>query len=219
MLSRSVIYSVCPLFPASAQQVSQVRLSSARLAKLAQPSRVLSQWRFQRVAHLLICLVLSACVQVSIAMHQPPLAEGATFFPASEWSATLHALQEVPQQPELVANLARLRRQAKKTRDLIRRGVITAPADSARQLAHMLGTAPPSDAVPFPTMNLDTDTELCTRTRSRNCLGLQEVRTRVTDDGFHLASPLQRNDLAGPKLSPNADKRQELHVLLPGSKI
>eukprot|EP00971_Amphidinium_carterae_P004011 79711-Amphidinium_carterae.1 len=52
--------SVCPLFPAPAQQGLPARLSSARSAKLAQPSRVMSQRRFQHVAHLLTCLALSA---------------------------------------------------------------------------------------------------------------------------------------------------------------
>eukprot|EP00971_Amphidinium_carterae_P004012 79712-Amphidinium_carterae.1 len=52
--------SVCPLFPAPAQQGLPARPSSARSAKLAQPSRVLSQRRFQHVAHLLTCLALSA---------------------------------------------------------------------------------------------------------------------------------------------------------------
>eukprot|EP00971_Amphidinium_carterae_P046769 921572-Amphidinium_carterae.1 len=79
-------------------------------------------------------------------MHQPQLAEGASFFPASEWTATLLALQDSPQQPAMVfANLARLRRQARRTHDLIRRGVIPAPADSARQIAQVLGTDPPSE--------------------------------------------------------------------------
>eukprot|EP00971_Amphidinium_carterae_P164502 3261622-Amphidinium_carterae.2 len=102
----------------------------------------------RKAKRLLVCLILSSCVHFSVSMFQPQPAAGASFHPALEWTATVNALQEQPQQPALVANLARLRRQAQRTQRLLRQGAISAPADSERQIAQVLGHAPPEDRTP-----------------------------------------------------------------------
>eukprot|EP00971_Amphidinium_carterae_P227078 4504427-Amphidinium_carterae.1 len=107
------------------------------------PASRLVQGRQAR--RLLVCLILSSCVHFSVSMFQPQPAAGASFHPVLEWTATVNALQEQPQQPTLVANLARLRRQAQRTQRLLRQGAISAPADSERQIAQVLGHAPPED--------------------------------------------------------------------------
>eukprot|EP00971_Amphidinium_carterae_P234283 4649036-Amphidinium_carterae.1 len=69
-------------------------------------------------------------------MHQPHMAEGATYFPIEEYTATLQTLQVQPYQPVASANLERLLRQARRTTDLLQQGAIPEQPGALEQLAH-----------------------------------------------------------------------------------
>eukprot|EP00971_Amphidinium_carterae_P166466 3299210-Amphidinium_carterae.1 len=68
------------------------------------------------------------------AMHQPHLAEGASYFPSDEYMATLQTLHAEPDQPVALANLGRLLRQARRTTDLLQQGAIPEQPGALEQL-------------------------------------------------------------------------------------
>eukprot|EP00971_Amphidinium_carterae_P232743 4619045-Amphidinium_carterae.1 len=136
-------------------QFSRAHVKETAFAQVAQraTSSVTQQPHSCRVCgkllwRALLGVILSSLIQCSTCMNQPQPSAGASFHPAVEWTDTINALQERPQQPALVANLARLRRQAQRTQRLLRQGAISAPADSERQIAQVLGHAPPEDRAP-----------------------------------------------------------------------
>eukprot|EP00971_Amphidinium_carterae_P247678 4918193-Amphidinium_carterae.1 len=72
-------------------------------------------------------------------MHQPHMAEGASYFPIEEYRATLQTLHVEPHQPVALANLDRLLRQARRTAELLQQGAIPEQPGALTQLAQVLG--------------------------------------------------------------------------------
>eukprot|EP00971_Amphidinium_carterae_P269240 5341212-Amphidinium_carterae.1 len=66
---------------------------------LQQPYRGLPGYPSKVKRFVVVCLVLHLCIRDTLAMRQPHMAEGASYFPIEEYRATLHTLQIEPHQP------------------------------------------------------------------------------------------------------------------------
>eukprot|EP00971_Amphidinium_carterae_P224346 4450745-Amphidinium_carterae.1 len=102
-------------------------MQQSRQEQPVRPSKVRRSVVFGLAFHL--------CLMDALAMHQPHLAEGASYFPTDEYTATLQALHAEPDQPVALANLDRLLRQARRTADLLQHGAIPEQPGALEQLS------------------------------------------------------------------------------------